>query len=213
MNGSKLISWLAFAISDTVSIRSVTISSRWHKIFCRTYVKLFWRNIHEISYRRCESIKQDIGEKYTELYSRQTPITGKLFGMSCLVLTMADSLIGSSTESTWCSYEWLSGCIVNGTSMSGCCTVSGTAIAGYGMGSGTSMPGSCMVNGTSIPGCCIVNGMSMARCCMVDGTSMSGCCMVSCTSMPDCCMVNGTSITTARCRRNVNIQQPGIDVS
>ena len=145
-------------------------------------------------YRRRESIKQDIGEKYTELWSRQTPITGKLFGMSCLVLTMADSLLSSSTESTGCSYEWLSGCIVNGTSMSGCCTVSGTAIAGYGMGSGTSMPGCCMVNGTSIPGCCIVNGMSMAGCCMVDGTSMSGCCMVSCTSMPDCCMVNGTSM-------------------
>jgi hypothetical protein len=108
-------------------------------------------------YRRRESIKQDIGEKYTELWSRQTPITGKLFGMSCLVLTMADSLMSSSTESTGCSYEWLSGCIVNGTSMSGCCTVSGTAIAGYGMGSGTSMPGCCMVNGTSIPGCCIVN--------------------------------------------------------
>ena len=34
----------------------------------------------EISYRRRESIRQDIGEKYTELWSRQTPITGKLFG-------------------------------------------------------------------------------------------------------------------------------------
>jgi hypothetical protein len=34
----------------------------------------------EISYRRRESIRQDIGEKYTELCSRQTPITGKLFG-------------------------------------------------------------------------------------------------------------------------------------
>jgi hypothetical protein len=31
-------------------------------------------------YRRQESIRQDIGEKYTELCSRQTPITGKLFG-------------------------------------------------------------------------------------------------------------------------------------
>ena len=55
--------------------------------------------------------------------SRQTPITGKLFGMSCLVQTMADSLLCSSTESTGCSCEWLSGCIVKDTSMSGCCTL------------------------------------------------------------------------------------------
>jgi len=33
----------------------------------------------EMNYRRRESIKQDIGEKYTELCSRQTTITGKLF--------------------------------------------------------------------------------------------------------------------------------------
>jgi hypothetical protein len=147
--------------------------------------------------RRRESIKQDIGEKYTELWSRQTPITGKLFGMSCLVLTMADSLMSSSTESTGCSYEWLSGCIVNGTSMSGCCTVSGTAIAGYGMGSGTSMPGCCMVNGTSIPGCCIVNGMSMAGCCMDNSQGSTY-----------------RNYTTARYRRTVNNinGQPCIDV-
>ena len=69
-------------------------------------VSLMANASQEISYRRCESIKQDIGEKYTELYSRQTPITGKLFGMSCLVLTMADSLMCSSTQSTGCSYEW-----------------------------------------------------------------------------------------------------------
>ena len=120
-----------------------------------------------MSYRRRESIEQDIGEKYTELCSIQTTITGKLFCMSCFVLTMADSLMCSSTESTGCSYEWLSGCIVNGTSMPGCCTVGGTAIAGCGMVTGTSMPGCCMVNGMSMPGCCIVNGTSMPGCCMV----------------------------------------------
>jgi hypothetical protein len=53
-----------------------------------------------MSYRRRESIEQDIGEKYTELCSIQTTITGKLFCMSCFVLTMADSLMCSSTEST-----------------------------------------------------------------------------------------------------------------
>ena len=121
----------------------------------------------EMGYRRRESIKQDIGEKYTELCSRQTPITGKLFGMSCLVLTMANSLVCSSTESTGCSYEWLSGYIANGTSMPGCFTVSGTAIAGCGMVSSTSIPGCSMVNGTSMPGCSIDNGTSMPGCCMV----------------------------------------------
>ena len=53
----------------------------------------------EMIHRRRESIKQDIGERYPELCSRQTPITGKLFGMSCLVLTIADSSMCSSTES------------------------------------------------------------------------------------------------------------------
>jgi hypothetical protein len=38
-------------------------------------VSLMANASQEISYRRCESIKQDIGEKYTELCSRQTPIT------------------------------------------------------------------------------------------------------------------------------------------
>ena len=108
-------------------------------------VSLVANDSQKMIYRRRESIKQDIGEKYAELWSRQTPITGKLFGMSFLVLTMADSLMCSSMESTGCSYEWLSGCIVNGTSMSGCCMVSCT-----------SMPDCCMVNGTSMPGCQIV---------------------------------------------------------
>lgn len=34
----------------------------------------------EISYKRRDSIKQDLGDKYTELCSRQTPITDYLFG-------------------------------------------------------------------------------------------------------------------------------------